>query len=313
MRVSRRLVKFRDWVLLLTCNLIWASQFVIVKLVQEQMGPIFAAAFPITLATILLTAVVAFQGSVRLPRKHLFAFVLLGVCGQVVAQLFITWGVRLSLASNAALLALALPVSTGVMAHLWLGERMNSIRWISFIVAIAAVLACSGIDWKKLNIGSSQYLAGNLLIFASVNGSAFYNAYSKKMLKRYSPLEVLLYSYYTALFLLLPATLWLEASGFRNLPHYSGGVWIGLMILALFQYFLSMVIFLNVLTRLDATQAALSNYLIPFFGLLIAAAVLHEHLRPFMIVGGALALGSTLLITLFDRESEESAALQKGT
>jgi len=45
--------------------------------------------------------------------------------------------------------------------------------------------------------------------------------------------------------------------------------------LALFQYFLSMVIFLNVLTRLDATQAGLSNYLIPFFGVLIAAAVLH--------------------------------------
>jgi drug/metabolite transporter (DMT)-like permease len=312
MSVSRSLVKFRDWALLLTCNLIWASQFVMVKLVQEQMGPLFAAAFPITLATILLTAVVAFRGSARLPRKHLFAFVLLGVCGQVVAQLFITWGVRLSLASNAALLALALPVSTGVMAHFWLGERMNSIRWISFIVAIAAVLACSGIDWKKLNLGSSRYLAGNLLIFASVNGSAFYNAYSKKMLKHHSPLEVLLYSYYTALFLLLPATLWLEPSGFRNLPHYSGGVWIGLMILALFQYFLSMVIFLNVLTRLDATQAALSNYLIPFFGLLIAAAVLHEHLTPFMIAGGALALGSTLLITLFDRESEEPAALQKG-
>jgi drug/metabolite transporter (DMT)-like permease len=298
--------KFRDWILLLLCNLIWASQFVIVKLIQEQMGPLFAAAFPIALATVLLAVLVAFRGSVRLPRKHLLGFVLLGILGQVVAQLFITWGVRFSPASNAALLSLVLPVSTAIMAHFWLGERMNPVRWISFVVAIGAVLACSGIDWKGLKLGSSQYLLGNLLIFASLNGSAFYNAYSKKLLEHYTPLEVLLYSYYTALALMLPLTLWLEPSGFSNLPHYTGGVWLGIIILALLQYFLSMVIFLNVLTRLDATQAALSNYLIPFFGLLIAAVVLHERLTVYMIVGGILALGSTVLITIFDPETAKT-------
>jgi len=44
------------------------------------------------------------------PPTHVGAFVLLGVGGQVTAQLFVTWGVRLSLASNAALISLALPV-----------------------------------------------------------------------------------------------------------------------------------------------------------------------------------------------------------
>jgi drug/metabolite transporter (DMT)-like permease len=99
---------------------------------------------------------------------------------------------------------------------------------------------------------------------------------------------------------LLPLTVALEPSGFTNLGHYSRTVWVGLAILAIFQYFLSMVIFLNVLTRLDATQAALSNYLIPFFGVLIAAVVLHERLTSFMIAGGLLALASTLLITVWD-------------
>jgi drug/metabolite transporter (DMT)-like permease len=61
---------------------------------------------------------------------------------------------------------------------------------------------------------------------------------------------------------------------------------------------------LNVLTRLDATQAALSNYLIPFFGVLIAAVVLHERLTGFMLVGGGLALASTLLITVWDQAAQ---------
>jgi drug/metabolite transporter (DMT)-like permease len=297
---NQRLTKLRDWILLLFCNLIWASQFVMVKLVQEEMGPLFAVTFPIGVATIMLAVLVARRGSIAMPRAHWWPFFLLGVGGQVVAQLFITWGVRLSLASNAALLCLALPILTAVIAHFLLGELMNRIRWISFGLAIAGVTICSGVDWKDLNLHSSRYLVGNLLILASITGSAFYNVYSKRLLEKYNALQVLLYSYYTTMLVMLPVTLWAEPLAFAHLLHYSRTVWTGLMILSLFQYFLSMVIFLNVLTRLDATQVALSNYLIPFFGLLIAATVLHEHMTIFMWAGGALALASTLLITLFD-------------
>ena len=138
------------------------------------------------------------------------------------------------------------------------------------------------------------------MIFLSVNGSAFYNAYSKKLLQRYSPLQVLLYSYYAVFVFLCPITVYVEPQGFVNLRHYRTTVWVGLAMLALFQYFLSMVIFLNVLTRLDATQAAVSNYLIPFFGVVIAAIVLHERLTKFMIAGGLLVLASTLLVTVYE-------------
>jgi drug/metabolite transporter (DMT)-like permease len=277
-----------------------------VNLVQEQMGPLFAVAFPIGIATIMLAVLVARRNSITMPRAHWRSFLLLGVGGQVVAQLFITWGVRLALASNAALLCLALPILTAVIAHFLLGEQMNRIRWISFGLAIAGVTICSGVDWTELNLHSSRYLVGNVLIFASITGSAFYNVYSKRLLEKYDALQVLLYSYYTAMFVMLPVTLWAEPSGFTHLLKYSGRIWIGLMILALFQYFLSMVIFLNVLTRLDATQAPLSNYLIPFFGLLIAATVAHGHMTIFMWVGGALALARTLLITLVDWSGAET-------
>lgn len=297
--MSAKPTKLVDWLLLLSCNLMWASQFVMVKLVQEQMGPLFAVTFPIALSTLLLIVLVRREPNAGIDKRDVWDFFLLGILGQLVAQLFITWGVRFAPASNAALLALIMPISTAVMAHFILGEHMTRIRWISFGLAILGVLACSGVDWNGLNFGHG-YLGGNALIFLSVLGSAFYNTYSKRALERHSPLRVLLYSYYWLLLVLLPVTVALEPAGFANLGHYSTTVWIGLAILAIFQYFLSMVIFLNVLTRLDATQAALSNYLIPFFGVLIAAVVLHEHLTKFMLAGGALALASTLLITVWD-------------
>src|SRR5689334_21172400 len=135
--------KLRDWFYLLACNLIWASQFVMVKIVQDQMGPVTATFLPMTLAMLLLVPIVrrersaAASSRTHIPARDVREFLLIGVLGQVVAQLFITWGVRLSLAANAALLMLALPVSTAVMAYFILGEQMTRMRWLSFALAIA--------------------------------------------------------------------------------------------------------------------------------------------------------------------------------
>jgi drug/metabolite transporter (DMT)-like permease len=289
--------RLRDWTLLLVCNLIWASQYVMVKIVQEQMGPVFATFLPVTLATLFLMAIVRRD---RWPKRDRFRFFLIGVCGQIPAQLFITWGVGLSLASNAALLALTLPIITALMAYLILGERMTPLRWVSFALAIAGAIECAGINWKELDFGSLRFMLGSLLIFLAIAGSSFYNVYSKKLLTRYSPLQVQLYSYYAVFICMFPITLCTEPQGFLRLTHFSLKIWLGLIELAVFVYFLSMVLFLNVLTRLDATQAGLSNYLIPFFGLVLAALLLGERLTKFMIAGGILVLASTLMITVYE-------------
>jgi drug/metabolite transporter (DMT)-like permease len=49
--------------------------------------------------------------------------------------------------------------------------------------------------------------------------------------------------------------------------------------------------------------------LIPFFGVLIAFVVLHERLTVFMLLGGLLALASTLLITVWDDAPAAEAAV----
>jgi drug/metabolite transporter (DMT)-like permease len=307
--------RLRDWMLLLLCNLIWSSQFVLVKIVQEQMGPVAATSFPMLIAMVLLMPIVRAEtrsqgGKIprRAFRKDWMGFLTIGVLGQVAAQLFITWGLRYSLASNGALLMLALPIATTVMAYFLLGEKMSPIRWVSFALAAAGVVECSGVEWKELNLTGGTYLPGNSLIFISVCGSAFYNVYSKKLLVRYSPLQVLLYSYYFVVAFLIPITFYTEPNAFHEIVHYTARTWLGIALLAVLQYCLSMVIFLTVLARLDATQASLSNYLIPFFGLIIAAIVLHEHLTVFMIVGGSMVLLSTLLITVYEEHRRPKAA-----
>jgi drug/metabolite transporter (DMT)-like permease len=314
---SRTTSRLIDWTLLILCNLIWASQFVLAKLVQEKMGPIFATLLPMALATICLMPLVRRERRSRgrppeIGRADVFRFAVVGILGQVVAQLGITWGVGLAPASNAALLSLTLPIATAVMAYLLLGERMSAVRWISFALAVAGVLQCSGVDWSDLRFASGRVVTGNVLIMLGILGSAFYNVYGKKLLDRYSPLEVLLYSYYAVLACLLPLTLCLEPGSFHSMLSFGPKVWLGILLLAGFQYFLSMILFLTVLTRLDAVQAGLSNYLIPVFGVLIAAVALGERLTARMAIGGLVVLGSTLLITVYEEHYAARARRLRG-
>jgi len=111
---------------------------------------------------------------------------------------------------------------------------------------------------------------------------------------------MLFYTYVAMFIIMTPLILHQERSVFVRVPHFTLQTWIGLASLTFFHNFLSMVLFLKALKQLDAIQAALSNYLITFFALPIAAIFLHERLTMFMIVGGILVFGSTLLITVYE-------------
>jgi drug/metabolite transporter (DMT)-like permease len=287
-----------DWSLLLLCNLIWASQFVLVKVVEGQVGPLAAVSIPIAAATVLLAAIVprtALRGMLTSDWRR---FSLLGLAGQLAAQVGATWGAQLTLAGNAALLNLALPVVTAFFAFLLLGERMTALRWTGLALALAGALAGAGIDWASLTLAQPQYAWGNSLVLLGVTGSSFYNTYSKKVLARYGELEVLLASYVVLLGALVPVTIVAEPHSIASMPDYTLKVWIALILLAVFQYGLSMVMFLRVLSHLDATKAGISNYFIPVFGVALGALVLGERLSTVMIVSGCIVLGGTLLATV---------------
>ncbi|HET7100595.1 MAG TPA: DMT family transporter, partial [Terriglobia bacterium] len=176
---------------------------------------------------------------------------------------------------------------------------------------IVGVLLCSNLDFKHMDFGQG-YLLGNALILAGTLGSAFYNSYSKKVLERYSPLEVLFYTYVGMFILMTPLVMTEEGSVFRHIPGFTARTWIGLALLTFFHNFLSMVLFLKALKELDAIQAALSNYLITFFGIPIAVIWLGEKLAPLALIGGIIILGSTLLITVWHEGGGEGEAAAAG-
>ena len=53
-----------SWTLLFAANLMWALQFTCIKLVQDQVGPMFTVWGPMTLTTLMLYPLV--RGEMRL-------------------------------------------------------------------------------------------------------------------------------------------------------------------------------------------------------------------------------------------------------
>jgi drug/metabolite transporter (DMT)-like permease len=299
-----------SWSILFLCNLIWSLQFTCIKLTQSQVGPYFTVWLPMLLATIFLapSAIRDFKKGNKKGRDILI-FVQLAAFGAFPAQVLMTYGTQYSLASNAAILVLALPVITAVFAFFLLKEKMTLIRWLSFAVAIAGVLLCSTEDIRKMDL-SSHYALGNLLIFIAIIGNSYYNVGCKKIAGKYTEIEMVFYTYLVLVIMLAPLVGYYEADMFSVIPDYTAQTWAGMAALTLFHNFLSMILFFNVLKHLDATQVALSNYLITFMGLPVAAFVLGETLKKEAIIGGILVLGSTLILTVVDRKAEQKKQIK---
>lgn len=299
-----------SWVLLFTCNLMWSLQFTCIKLTQDQMGPYFTVWAPMLISVLLLAPFVLKDFNKEGKKfRDVLIFVQLAILGAFPAQVLITWGTQYSLASNAAILTLCLPVITALLAFLLLREKMNGIRWLSFAIAIAGVLLISGNDLKQMNF-SSKYAIGNLLIFLAIVGNSYYNVGCKKISARYSEIEMVFYTYVVIVFLLTPLVLFFERDVFARVPEFTTNTWIGLTLLTVFHNFLSMVLFFKALKILDAMQVALSNYLIPFFGLPIAMIWLGEALQSHAIAGGVLIFSATLMITIADYKLNKTAGMK---
>lgn len=290
-----------SWGALFACNLMWALQFTCIKLVQDQIGPFSTVFIPMILATLFMVPFVYKDVKKNRKRKwgDLKIFAVLALLGQFPAQVLLTIGTQGSTASNGAIISLTLPVVSALLAVLFLNEKMNRLRWFSFVIAIVGVVMISLKDMASTDFGTN-YLVGNLLIFSGILGSGFYNTICKKIAADYTEMEMLFYTYVFMVALLFPFVWYYEGNVLKSISSFTTNTWTGLLLLTIFHNFLSMILFFKALKNLEAIQVSLSNFLITFFGLPIAAIFLHEKLSVLSILGGLLVLISTIVITIWE-------------
>ncbi|MGA8100694.1 MAG: DMT family transporter [Candidatus Acidiferrales bacterium] len=291
--------------LLAAASLIWSAQGTAVKFLDRQMGPIAITFLPFYITTILFVPLLirkrrANPGAVPPTWSDWGKFALAGVLGQVLAQLGMTWGISRSLASNGAVLNLMIPVITAVLASFMLHEKLSPLRIASLLIGLVGVMLMSVEDLRHVAFLEGKYIVGNGLILVGCFGSSFYNTYCKGLMKRFQEIEILIFSYITASLASIPLLIWVEPFHWSVFDAFDWKSWAAFAFLAILMYGASMLFFFAALEHLDVTVASVSLYLVPIFGVLMAAVLLGERLSALALAGSGIVLVATILIMKYD-------------
>ncbi len=145
-----------------------------------------------------------------------------------------------------------------------------------------------------------RFLVGNVLFLGRCLGSSFYNVYCKGLMQRFAEIEILIFSYITASIASLPLLIWVEPFSWSTFQKFDWQSWAVFAFLALFMYGASMLLFFKALQHLDVTTASATLYLVPVFGVFLAAVLLGERLNTLAIAGSGIVLVATVLIMRYD-------------
>ena len=289
---------------LLAVNAMWAFQFSGARIATSELSAVLVTLLPLAIATLLVMPFARLNLDLFRPanRTILLDVFLLGTVGVLPAQLCLVLGVQRTLASNASVLSLTVPVLTAISASLFLHEHMTKLRWISFAIAILGVCLISIKDIQHAQLFSIEYVAGNLFVLASCAGSAFNNSFSRRALSRFSPAQVLVWSFIVTDLELVLIYAITGRGDWRQLAHLGPSVWWSLILVAIFSLGLSMILYFSVIQAVEVMRAALSVYMLPVFGVLFSAALLGEKLTPNLIAGGVLIFISCFLVTVYEEK-----------
>jgi drug/metabolite transporter (DMT)-like permease len=290
-------------------NLFWAAQYPAYKVASDHLGIATLNLWTFVFATLCLLPFLIRERKHRKTErrqrlKHDFwRFVLLSVAGILPPSLLLAWGIERSTAANGSILSMTIPVLMTLMGVFMLKEKLTYPRVIGLFLGLAGTLLISADDLRHASF-KPALLAGNIVIFLAGLGSAFYNAYSKELLTRYSELELLVYSDIIGALCCGLISVLMERQSLLGFARYPVSAWISLLVLGTLSWGLAMVMWMRVLNQLDLSQISVSVYLLPVFGVALAILTLHERIQAQQIAGGILVIVGTVALTVFDRTKE---------
>ena len=303
-----KIQKARDWFLVIVVNFMWATQVPVIRLMGDTIGPMNVAFVPMLVSTLMFLPFLWAENrkrkkSERRTWKDLRYFIVPGLIGIFLMQYLYTVGSTMTLASNAGIITLTIPVLVAVFASILLKEKLNIVRIIGFVIALAGVLLTSLPDIKGASFSQGSYFTGNLIFLIACACAAFFNTYSKLLIdKGFTELEILVYCSLVGSIACIPLLIWVEPLSISKIMHSGSVVIWGLLELSFIVYGVSMLLFFYILKRMDVTQAILGNYLLPFFIALLGIILLNEKITATMIIGGIIIFAGTLMVTVYEKQ-----------
>ncbi|WEK10461.1 MAG: DMT family transporter [Candidatus Pseudomonas colombiensis] len=269
---------------------IWAGNTVVNKLAVGAIFPAEIGFYRWLLAGLLFTPFML-KPVIRhwsVIRPNLGRIFILGVLGMAVYQSLAYFAATLTSATNMGIILSLMPLMSLAMAIASLGQRLTAGALLGALLSFAGVLVVVSSGSLALLLEHGVNLGDAMMLVATL-AYAVYSTLLKKWQLRLPPLVLLYLQVLVAVVVLLPLFLASPKAGLNlhNLPL--------VLYACLLASMLAPLAWMQAVIRLGPSRTTLFFNLLPLITALIAAAVLHEQLAWYHLIGGALTLAGVVL------------------
>jgi len=269
--------------------LTWGANYGIVKSAFQDLSPILFGAIRFTLCGLLVLATTyKWEKGVSIQKKDFGKVAWVGILGIGIYQALWSVGLNLTSASNSALILSTTPLWGALYVHLVEKESVRKKQYFFMMISLFGVILVILKPTARLHF-SLDTLPGDLLsLVAAFCAAVFLSAWSKPLLKIYSPLRLMGYCMIIGSLVLWLAVPLLAAPIVLN--QVRAASWWALGYAILLPGIVGHVFYYGGIERLGVTRSMVYLYLVPLWAILFNYLWMGEKVFPQQILGGLFIL-----------------------
>ncbi len=275
---------------LLTLGLLWGGSFMVLKIAVTEVPPASTTAGRLVIAAIVLV-VLAYAGGHRLPLTlHAWRqYFIMGAFAAALPFTLIGWGEVAIDSGLAAILMAVTPLSTLILAHLFVSDEPLALpRLLGILLGLAGVIVLIG-PAALSGLGDQAIRQAAVALGAVCYAGA--NIYARRLPKESDMTN-------SAGIMMAAAILWTPVALIGEQPwtiEPSMAAIMAIIVLGLLPTALATLIYLRLIRAAGPTFVSLSNYLVPLFGVFLGVLILDESLHSNAAIALVLVLAGIAL------------------
>lgn len=280
-------MKLRDLFDLVTLGVLWGMSFLFIRVAVPEFGTFALMELRVVLAAAVLVPLVLIRRQLPEVFAHWRSIALMGVLHYAIPFCLYAYAMLTLSAGYSSVINAAAPLFAGVVARVWLGERLDAGRVTGLALGFAGVTL---LVWDKLAAAGNQ---DGLAVAATVLAAFCYGfaaVMAKRQLAGVNPIAVAGGSMSAAALVLLPLSVWLWPKSPPSVYAWGTVTALGVVCTAL-----AFVLYFRLIASAGPSKAITVSYLIPVFAIVLGAVFIGEQVTSSMIAGGiVIALGTAL-------------------
>jgi len=279
---------------LLLVTIIWGINSIAVKDAVGTFLPLQFNVVRLSLAAVLLIAVMALSGKMEYPgRKDWPVIILSGFLGNTLYQYAFIKGIAMSTATNTSFVLATMPATTAVLSHFMGKQKMTKRMVLGVLLTVTGVALVALGDSGSLSF-TSKTLKGDLLTLTGTFGWCLSTIFAADLVKRMSPTAYTTWTMVAGAVLMLPLAVGeLRAAEWRAASLAN---WGELIFSASFALVFSYILWNRGVKASGPASTAVFGNLTPVWTGLFGWLILKEGWTAAKVLGAAIILGGVSMV-----------------